>query len=178
MSLYLPLVNMTLPGFNGSCVGAAATQFLGYLHRGAVAAPVLVELGKRGVEHLVIHRCPSTGKVVDIWLLLFLGWRHNGGQAVDRVTGKSADRLSDHHVDPACHAVFDQAVEFLTLLRVGPRDAVVGVNACQLPAGLLLNILCVMLDLSIVACCLLVGLRVPPLEESFWFTASTVRGRW
>ena len=77
MSLYLPLVNMTLPRFNGSCVGAAATQFLGYLHRGAVAAPVLVELGKRGVEHLVIHRCPSTGKVVDIWLLLFLGWRHN-----------------------------------------------------------------------------------------------------
>ena len=37
-------------------------------------------------------------------------------------------------------------------------DAVIRIYACQFPAGVLFNVICVMLDLSLVACCLLVRL--------------------
>ena len=46
-------------------------------------------------------------------------------QAVEGVPGKAADRLGNHHVDLARHAIVDQAIELLTFFGVGAGDAVV-----------------------------------------------------
>ena len=83
-------------------------------------------------------------------------------QAVEGVPGKAADRLGNHHVDPACHAVVDQAIELFTLLRISAGNAVVGVNTCQFPAGMLTNVIGVMLDLGLVAGCLFIRIRRNP----------------
>ena len=40
-------------------------------------------------------------------------------QAIQCITGESADGLSNDHIDLGCHAVLNHAVELFTLLGVG-----------------------------------------------------------
>ena len=62
-------------------------------------------------------------------------------QAVESVSGKSADGLGDDHVDVTGHALIDHSVEFITLFCVGAGDTVVCKYARQLPFRILLNVL-------------------------------------
>ena len=50
-------------------------------------------------------------------------------QAVKRVTGKSADRLGDDHVDVSSMAFFDHAIKLVTLFCIRTCDSVIYVNA-------------------------------------------------
>ena len=78
-------------------------------------------------------------------------------QAVQRVSGKAADRFCDYHVDFAVHAGVDHPVKFCSFLSVGAGDTVVGINARQHPVGIFLNVLCVVFHLSFIACSLLIA---------------------
>ena len=80
-------------------------------------------------------------------------------EAVESVSGKSADGLGDDHVDVTGHALVDHSVEFVTLFCVGAGDTVVCKYARQLPFRILLNVLGVVRDLSLVACFLFFGIR-------------------
>ena len=73
-------------------------------------------------------------------------------EAVERVSGKSADGLGDDHVDIACHTFIDHSVEFVPLFCVGAGDTVICKDTCQFPFRILLNIFCVVRDLSLIAC--------------------------
>ncbi len=57
----------------------------------------------------------------------------NGGQTVDRVSGKSADRLGDDKVDSASEGISDHALEALTVLGVSTGYALVRIDRYQLP---------------------------------------------
>ena len=63
-------------------------------------------------------------------------WAISWLKAVEGIAGKSADRLGNYHIDLACHAIVDQAVELLTLFGVGAGNTIVGINACKFPAGI------------------------------------------
>ena len=80
-------------------------------------------------------------------------------EAVEGVSGKSADGFGDDHVDVSGHALLNHAVELVTLFGVGTRDAIVRKYACQLPVGILLDVLRVVRDLRFVACFLFFGIR-------------------
>lgn len=49
-------------------------------------------------------------------------------QAVKRVTGKPADGFGDHHVNLPRHAVLYHPIEIIPFLRVGPRNAIIGID--------------------------------------------------
>lgn len=80
-------------------------------------------------------------------------------QAVESVSGKSADGLGDDHVDVSGHAFVNHAVELVTLFGVGTGDAVVREYARQLPFRIFLDVLRVMCDLRLVAGFLFLGIR-------------------
>ena len=80
-------------------------------------------------------------------------------EAVEGVSGKSADGFGDDHVDVSGHALLDHAVELITFFGVGTGDAVIRKNASQLPFRILLNVLGVVCDLCLVACSLFFRIR-------------------
>lgn len=79
-------------------------------------------------------------------------------EAVESVSGKSADGLGDDHVDVSGHALVDHSVEFVTLFCVGTGNTVVCKYARKFPFRILLNVLGVVRDLSLVACFLFFGI--------------------
>ena len=79
-------------------------------------------------------------------------------EAVESVSGKSADGLGDDHVNVSGHALVNHAVELVTLFGVGTGDAIVRKYACQLPVGILLDVLRVVRDLRLVLTIILEGL--------------------
>ena len=80
-------------------------------------------------------------------------------QAVESVSGKSADGLGDDHVNVSGHALVNHAVELVTLFGVGTGDAIVRKYACQLPVRIFLDVLRVVRDLRLVACFLFFRIR-------------------
>lgn len=80
-------------------------------------------------------------------------------EAVEGVSGKTADRLRDDHVDVPSHALVDHAVELVTLFGIGAGDAVVRKYTCQHPVRIFLNVLGVVGNLRLVAGFLFIGIR-------------------
>ena len=78
-------------------------------------------------------------------------------QAVQCVSGKSADGLGDNHVDVSGLAVVNHTVKVLTFFGVGAGNTIIGVDTGKFPFGVFLHKFCIMLDLSIVACSLLIA---------------------
>ena len=72
-------------------------------------------------------------------------------QAVNRVSGESADGLGQDHVDLAGLAVIDHTVELVSLFSVGAADTVVRIYLDKFPFRLALDVGCVVLDLNVVA---------------------------
>lgn len=63
----------------------------------------------------------------------------------------------DYHVDVSGFAVINHTVEVLTLFGVGAGNTIIGVDTGKFPFRILLNKFSVMLNLSIVACSLLIA---------------------
>ena len=78
-------------------------------------------------------------------------------QAIQRVSGKSADGLGDNHVDVSGIAVVNHTVKVLTLFCVGAGNTIIGVDTGKFPFRVFLYKFCIMLDLSIVACSLFIA---------------------
>lgn len=57
----------------------------------------------------------------------------NGGQGVDRVSGKTGYRLRKDQIDLAIERIPDHPVEALTLFRVGTRDPLVRIDLNKRP---------------------------------------------
>ena len=68
-------------------------------------------------------------------------------QAINRVSGKSADALYQHHVDLSCIAVCHQAIEAITVRCTCSRNALVNIDPCVFPFGVVLNEGAVVADL-------------------------------
>ena len=78
--------------------------------------------------------------------------QHSGDfDAVEGVPSKSADGFHDDHIHSASFALANQLVELVTLFHAGAGDALVGVNAHQLPAGFSVNPFCVVIHLILIA---------------------------
>ena len=71
--------------------------------------------------------------------------------AVEGVSGKSADGFNDNHIYAASFALADQFVELIALFHTGAGDTLIGVNAYQLPAGFSVNSFCVVVHLILIA---------------------------
>lgn len=80
-----------------------------------------------------------------------------GGQAVHGVSCKTADRLGNDKVYLARNGICDHLIEALSLLGVRAGDAFIGINLYELPFGVVLDILCVVIDLCLVGGELLVA---------------------
>ena len=80
-------------------------------------------------------------------------------EAVESVSGKSANGFGDDHVDISSHALIDHSVEFVTLFCVGAGDTVICEYASLLPFRIILKVLGAVRDLSLVACFLFFGIR-------------------
>ena len=89
-------------------------------------------------------------------LLLELSHRN---EAVHRVSGKSADRLGDNEVNLSVQCVLDHLIEAIALFHVGAGNTLVGVNLHELPFGMAFDVLCVVVDLSLVTGELLIAVR-------------------
>lgn len=78
--------------------------------------------------------------------------QHSGDpDAVEGVSRKPADGFDDNHIYPASLALADQLVEFIPLFHTGAGNALVGINAYQLPAGFPVNPFCVVVHLILIA---------------------------
>ena len=75
----------------------------------------------------------------------------DGGQGVDRVPRKAADRLGDDQVDLAVHRIRDHAFEALAVLGAGARDALVSVHGYEFPIVPALDVVGVVIDLRLIA---------------------------
>ena len=75
----------------------------------------------------------------------------DGGQRVNRVPGKPADRLRDDEVNLACQRIGDHALEAFSVLGAGARDAFVGVDLHKLPVLSGFDELRVVVDLRFIA---------------------------
>ena len=75
----------------------------------------------------------------------------DGGKAVNRVSGKTADRLRDDQVDLPGEGIGYHAFEALTLFGVRPGDALVGIDTGELPIVSSLDVVGVVIDLRFVA---------------------------
>jgi len=106
---------------------------------------------------LRVHRVDGFLFKIDRYVLFFQ--LPDVLKAVERVSGKSADGLGDDHVDIACHTFIDHSVEFVPLFCVGTGDTVICKDTCQFPFRILLNIFCVVRDLSLIACFLFFRIR-------------------
>ena len=69
-------------------------------------------------------------------------------QTVNRVPGKSADALYQHHVDFSCIAVCHQAVESISVCCTRSGNALVNIDPCVFPFGVILNEGAVVADLA------------------------------
>jgi hypothetical protein len=83
----------------------------------------------------------------------------NGGKAVDRVSGESADRLGDNQVDFPCQCIIDHGSEADSLFRSCSGDSFIGVDLDEFPIVSGLDVFGVVVDLSFVAGELLVVVR-------------------
>lgn len=78
--------------------------------------------------------------------------QHSGNlDAVEGVSGKSADGFHDNHIHAASFALADQLIEFIPLFHTGAGDSLVGVNAYQLPAGFSANAFRIVVYLILIA---------------------------
>ena len=81
----------------------------------------------------------------------------DGGQAVDRISGKAADRLGDDQVDLSSQGILDHLIETVTAFCAGAGDALVSVDFNELPIGVAQDVLGVIVDLGFIASELLVA---------------------
>ena len=78
--------------------------------------------------------------------------QHSGDlDAVKGVSGKTADGFDDNHIHTPSFALADQLVELIPLFHTGAGDALVGINAYQLPAGFSANPFRVVIHLILIA---------------------------
>lgn len=78
--------------------------------------------------------------------------QHSGVfNAVEGVSGKSADGFDDDHIHAASFTLTDQFVELVTLFHTGAGDTLISINAYQLPAGFSANPFCVVIHLILIA---------------------------
>ena len=77
-------------------------------------------------------------------------------QAVQCVSGKSADGLGNDHINVTGFAVINHTIEFFSLFGVGAGYTVISINSGKFPIRIFLNVLCVVLDLSFITCSLLI----------------------
>jgi len=80
-------------------------------------------------------------------------------QTINRVSGKSADGLGNHHIDLAIMAVVYHALKLITLLGIHSGDAIICINSSQYPVRMALNVGGIMLDLGVVAGFLFITVR-------------------
>lgn len=98
-------------------------------------------------------------------------------EAVEGVSGKSADGLGDDHVDVPGHALVDHAVKFIPLFGIGTGYPIISINSSQFPIRMIVNVGGVVLNLRFVAGGLLVVVGRNPAISShttFWFFFSMV----
>ena len=79
------------------------------------------------------------------------------GQAVDRISGKAADRFGNDKVNLAVKGIGDHAFEALALFGVRACNALIGINTDELPIVAALDIVGVIVYLRLVAGELLVA---------------------
>lgn len=75
----------------------------------------------------------------------------DGGQAVHRVPGKTADALGHDEVDFPVQRIRDHAFEALAVLGAGARDACVRIDIDELPIVPALDVIRVVINLGLVA---------------------------
>ena len=68
-------------------------------------------------------------------------------QAINRVPGKSADTLYQHHVDFSSIAVCHQAIETITVCCTRSGNTLVNIDPCVFSFGVILNEGAVVADL-------------------------------
>ena len=78
-------------------------------------------------------------------------------KGVYRVPGKAADGFGNNHINVTGFAVINHTIEFFTLFGVGAGDTIISVDSGKFPIRVLLNIFCVVLDLSFITCSLLIA---------------------
>lgn len=94
--------------------------------------------------------------------------QHSGDpDAVEGVSCKPADGFDDNHIYPASLALADQLIELIPLFHTGAGNALVGVNAYQLPAGFSVNPFGVMIHLILIAVKLFVLLGGYPAVSGY-----------
>ena len=77
---------------------------------------------------------------------------HSGDlEAIQCVPGEAADGFDDDHVHLAALALANELVEFIPLFHTGAGNALIGVNARQLPAGFPVDAIRVITHLCFVA---------------------------
>ena len=75
----------------------------------------------------------------------------DGGQAVHRVPGKTADALGHDEVDFPVQRIRDHAFEALAVLGAGARDACVRIDVDELPIVPALDVIRVVINLGLIA---------------------------
>ena len=74
----------------------------------------------------------------------------DGGKAVNRVSGKTADRLCDDQVDLSGEGVSHHAFKALTFFGIRPGDTLIGIDTGELPIVPSLNVVGVVIDLCFI----------------------------
>lgn len=96
--------------------------------------------------------------------------QHSGDfDAVEGVSSKPADGFDDDHIHLAALALSNQFVELIPLFHAGAGDALIGINACQLPAGFSTDALGVVVHLILIAVKLLILLGGYPAVSGYPF---------
>ena len=93
-------------------------------------------------------------------------------QAIQCVSGKSADGFGDNHINVTSLTVINHVIEFFTFFCVRAGDAVVGINTGKFPIRIFLNIFCIVFYLSFVAGSLLIAVGTDTTvrcDSEFWF---------
>ena len=74
----------------------------------------------------------------------------DGDQAVDRISGKSADRLGDDEVDFPGEGICDHLIENLAAFGVRAGNTLIGIDLDELPIVPLFDVLRVVVDLGLI----------------------------
>lgn len=78
--------------------------------------------------------------------------QHSGDpDAVEGVSCKPADGFDDNHIYPASLALADQLIELIPLFHTGAGNALVGINAYELPSSFPVDAVGVVIYLIFVA---------------------------
>lgn len=83
----------------------------------------------------------------------------DGNQAVNRITGKSADRLCNDEVDFFSEGICYHFIETITALGVTTGNSLIGVDLYKYPIITLADILRVIINLGFVTGELLIAVR-------------------